>query len=39
LKEIKEKLGSQAKEKLQRGEQLNWDEFQLLAEDDDQTQD
>jgi len=36
---LKEKLGSQAKEKLQRGEKLNWDEFQLLSEDDDQTQD
>ena len=36
---LKEKLGSQAKEKLQRGEQLSWDEFQLLAEDDDETQD
>ncbi len=36
---LKEKLGSQAKEKLQRGEKLSWDEFQLLAEDDDQTQD
>ena len=36
---LKEKLGSQAKEKLQRGEKLSWDEFQLLSEDDDQTQD
>lgn len=36
---LKEKLGAQAKEKLQRGEQLSWDEFQLLSEGDDQTQD
>ena len=36
---LKEKLGSQAKEKLQRGEKLSWDEFQLLSEDNDQTQD
>jgi len=36
---LKEKLGTQAKEKLQRGEKLSWDEFQLLSEDDDQTQD
>jgi uncharacterized coiled-coil DUF342 family protein len=36
---LKEKLGSQAKEKLQRGEKLSWDEFQLLSEDDSQTQD
>jgi len=36
---LKEKLGAQAKEKLQRGEKLSWDEFQLLSEDDDQTQD
>ena len=36
---LKEKLGSQAKDKLQRGEKLSWDEFQLLSEDDDQTQD
>ena len=32
--ELKEKLGSQAKDKLQRGEKLNWQEFQLLAGDD-----
>ena len=37
--ELKEKLGSQAKDKLQRGEKLSWNEFQLLAEDDPQTQD
>jgi uncharacterized coiled-coil DUF342 family protein len=40
---IKEKLGSEAKEKLQRGEKLSWDEFQLVmgddAEDDSETQD
>jgi uncharacterized coiled-coil DUF342 family protein len=36
---LKEKLGSQAREKLQRGEKLSWDEFQLLAEDDSKTQD
>jgi uncharacterized coiled-coil DUF342 family protein len=36
---LKEKLISQAKEKLQRGEKLSWDEFQLLAEEDSQTQD
>ena len=33
---LKEKLGSQAKEKLQRGEKLSWDEFKLLADDDSQ---
>jgi len=37
--DLKEKLGSQAKDKLQRGEKLSWNEFQLLAEDDPQTQD
>ena len=31
---LKEKLGSQAKDKLQRGEKLSWDEFKLLADDD-----
>jgi uncharacterized coiled-coil DUF342 family protein len=36
---LKEKLGSQARYKLQRGEKLSWDEFQLLAEDDPQTED
>jgi uncharacterized coiled-coil DUF342 family protein len=35
---LKEKLSSQARDKLQRGEKLSWDEFQLLAEDDSQTQ-
>ena len=29
--EIKEKLGSQARDKLQRGEKLNWQEFQLMG--------
>jgi uncharacterized coiled-coil DUF342 family protein len=33
---LKEKLGSQAKDKLERGEKLSWDEFKLLAEDDSQ---
>ncbi len=32
--EIKEKLGSQVRDKLARGERLNWQEFQLLAGDD-----
>jgi uncharacterized coiled-coil DUF342 family protein len=36
---LKEKLGSQARDKLQRGEKLSWEEFQLLAEDDPKTQD
>ena len=31
---LKEKLGSQAKDKLARGEKLSWDEFRLLAGDD-----
>ncbi len=30
---LKEKLGSRAKDKLQRGEKLSWDEFQLLADE------
>jgi uncharacterized coiled-coil DUF342 family protein len=34
-KTLKEKLGAQAKDKLQRGEKLSWNEFQLLAGDDD----
>jgi uncharacterized coiled-coil DUF342 family protein len=42
-KEIKDKIGSEAKEKLQRGEKVNWDEFQLMLgddkEDDSETQD
>lgn len=33
--ELKEKLGSQVREKLQRGEKLNWLEFQLLDTDAD----
>jgi uncharacterized coiled-coil DUF342 family protein len=33
-KEIKEKIGSEAREKLQRGEKVNWDEFQLMLSDD-----
>lgn len=33
---LREKLGSQARDKLQRGERLNWNEFQLL---DDQEED
>jgi uncharacterized coiled-coil DUF342 family protein len=37
--EIKEKIGSQAREKLERGEQLDWREFQLLAGDDSETED
>jgi uncharacterized coiled-coil DUF342 family protein len=37
---LKEKLGSQAKEKLERGEKVSWNEFQLLAgEDDEEDQD
>jgi len=35
-KALKEKLESQARDKLQRGEKLSWDEFQLLADDDSQ---
>jgi uncharacterized coiled-coil DUF342 family protein len=35
--ELKEKLGSNAREKLARGEKLNWQEFQLLAGDDQET--
>jgi uncharacterized coiled-coil DUF342 family protein len=39
---LKEKIGSKAKDKLERGEQVSWDEFALLADDnseDSQTQD
>ena len=39
---LKEKLETQARDKLQRGEKLSWDEFKLLADDnsqDPQTQD
>jgi uncharacterized coiled-coil DUF342 family protein len=35
-KEIKEKIGSEAKEKLQRGEKVNWAEFQLMLGDDEE---
>jgi len=31
-KVLKEKLESQARDKLQRGEKLSWDEFKLLAD-------
>ena len=37
-KETKEKMGAEAKEKLNRGEKVNWEEFQLMlgnGEDDD----
>ncbi len=41
-KEIKEKIGAEAKEKLQRGEKVNWEEFQFMLgdeeEDDKETQ-
>lgn len=30
---VKEKIGSEAKEKLQRGEKVSWDEFQLMMGD------
>ena len=33
---LKEKLEIQARDKLQRGEKLSWDEFKLLADDDSQ---
>jgi uncharacterized coiled-coil DUF342 family protein len=33
-KALKERLGAQAREKLQRGEKLSWDEFQLLEDED-----
>jgi len=32
---LKSKLGAQAKEKLDKGEKLSWNEFQLIANDDD----
>lgn len=41
-KALKEKLEEQARSKLQRGEKLSWEEFQLLADEnseDEQTQD
>ena len=31
---IKEKIGSEAREKLNRGEKVSWDEFQLMLGDD-----
>jgi len=31
---LKERLGSQARDKLQRGEKLSWEEFKLLAENE-----
>jgi uncharacterized coiled-coil DUF342 family protein len=37
--EIKDKIGSQAREKLERGEKLDWREFQLLAGDESETED
>jgi uncharacterized coiled-coil DUF342 family protein len=37
--EIKEKMGSQVRQKLERGEKLDWREFQLLAGDDSETED
>jgi len=37
--EIKEKLNSQVRQKLERGEKLDWREFQLLAGDDSETED
>ncbi len=37
--EIKEKLGSEVRGKLERGEKLDWREFQLLAGDDSETED
>jgi uncharacterized coiled-coil DUF342 family protein len=33
-KQVKEKLGSEAKEKLARGEKLSWGEFQLMDDDE-----
>ncbi len=33
---LKKKLGSQAKDKLQRGEKLSWNEFKLLTDEDSQ---
>ncbi len=37
--ELKEKIVSEARDKLQKGEKLNWNEFQLLNENASQTQD
>jgi len=40
---MKEKIGTEARDKLQKGEKVSWDEFQLMmsdaAEDDEETQD
>lgn len=36
--ELKEKIVSEARDKLQKGAKLSWDEFQLLSEDDSQAQ-
>ena len=35
-KEIKEKIGSEARDKLQRGEKVNWEEFQFMLGDDEE---
>jgi uncharacterized coiled-coil DUF342 family protein len=35
-KEIKEKIGAEAKEKFQRGEKVNWEEFQFMLGDDEE---
>ncbi len=35
-KEIKEKIGSEARVKLQRGEKVNWEEFQFMLGDDEE---
>ncbi len=37
--ELKEKIGTQAKDKLARGEKVDWRELQLLAGDDSETED
>jgi uncharacterized coiled-coil DUF342 family protein len=37
--ELKERIGSQAKDKLARGEKVDWRELQLLAGDDSETED
>jgi len=31
---IKEKIGAEARNKLQKGEKVSWDEFQLMMDDD-----
>jgi uncharacterized coiled-coil DUF342 family protein len=31
---IKEKIGSEAREKLNRGEKVNWEELALMVDDD-----